>query len=146
MSLQTSENKKKYESFRVDLSYGMDVENVFCLIFLCCLVELTISSSNYVAITPKIVLSKNVKTDTGLPETNISIIYEHNNEYVILDLNLNGDLLPKEHFVTYQNLNSEKTIKTFTKTDVDLCHYQVSFKVKIFKSRQNPTTILSFQG
>lgn len=45
---------------------------------------------------------------------------------MIIDLNLNDNLIPKGHFVRYQLPNGDKVIKNFTKTDVDLCHYQVS--------------------
>lgn len=64
----------------------------------------------------------------GLHATHIHLIYEHNNKDVILDLHLNDNLIPKEHFLSYQEPNGDKTIKNFTKTDIDLCNYQVSLK------------------
>lgn len=44
---------------------------------------------------------------------------------MILDLHLNDNLIPVEHFISYQQPNGDKTIKNFTKTEIDLCHYQV---------------------
>jgi hypothetical protein len=52
---------------------------------------------------------------------------------VIIDLQLNEDLIPKEHFLSYQlNKNGDKNITKFTKTDVGLCHYHVRFIYFIF--------------
>lgn len=45
---------------------------------------------------------------------------------MILDLQLNDNLIPLEHFMSYQLPNGDKAIKNFTKTDIDLCHYHVS--------------------
>jgi Reprolysin family propeptide len=47
---------------------------------------------------------------------------------VIIDLFKNEELIPKEHFVSYQ-LNGDKKIIKFSKTDIDLCHYHVSYSV-----------------
>ena len=62
----------------------------------------------------------------GLHATHIHLIYEHNNKDVILDLHLNDNLIPKGHFVSYQQPNGDKAIKNFTKTEIDLCNYHVS--------------------
>lgn len=62
----------------------------------------------------------------GLHTTHIHLLYEHNNKNVILDLHLNDNLIPIEHFMSYQLPNGDKAIKNFTKTDIDLCHYHVS--------------------
>lgn len=63
----------------------------------------------------------------GSHATHIHLIYEHNNKDVILDLQLNDNLIPIEHFISYQLPNGDKAIKNFTKTDINLCNYQVSF-------------------
>jgi hypothetical protein len=55
-------------------------------------------------------------------------MYEHNNKDVILDLHLNDNLIPIEHFISYQEPNGDKAIKNFTKTEIDLCNYQVSIQ------------------
>jgi hypothetical protein len=62
----------------------------------------------------------------GSHATHIHLIYEHNNQDVILDLQLNDNLIPIEHFISYQLPNGDKAIKNFTKTDINLCNYQVS--------------------
>lgn len=62
----------------------------------------------------------------GSHATHIHLIYEHNNQDVILDLQLNDKLIPIEHFISYQLPNGDKAIKNFTKTDINLCNYQVS--------------------
>jgi hypothetical protein len=64
----------------------------------------------------------------GLHATHIHLIYEHNNKDVILDLHLNDNLIPIEHFISYQEPNGDKAIKNFTKTEIDLCNYQVSIQ------------------
>lgn len=46
---------------------------------------------------------------------------------MIVDLKLNHNLIPKGHFVRFQLPNGDRIIKNFTKTDIDLCHYHVSF-------------------
>jgi hypothetical protein len=62
---------------------------------------------------------------------------------VILDLELSHDLLPKDHFLIYQESgNSYTTISNFTATSANLCSYQVSsFAIKTSKLK---TT--EFQG
>lgn len=66
------------------------------------------------------------RSQNGLHATHIHLIFEHNNEDVILDLHLNDNFIPVEHFISYQEPNGDKAIKNFTKTEIDLCHYQVS--------------------
>lgn len=68
----------------------------------------------------------------GLHATHIHLIYEHENEDVILDLHLNDNLIPIDHFVSIQQPNGDKAIKNFTKTEIDLCNYQVSCKLSCF--------------
>lgn len=67
----------------------------------------------------------------GSHATHIHLIYEHNNQDVILDLRLNDKLIPIEHFISYQLPNGDKAIKNFTKTDINLCNYQVSHNIKM---------------
>lgn len=69
-------------------------------------------------------------SQNGLHATHIHLIYEHKNEDVILDLHLNDNLIPLEHFVSYQQPNGDKAIKNFTKTEIDLCNYQVSRELR----------------
>jgi hypothetical protein len=46
---------------------------------------------------------------------------------VVLDLELSHDLLPKDHFLIYQESGSQyTTISNFTATSANLCSYQVS--------------------
>jgi hypothetical protein len=54
---------------------------------------------------------------------------------VILDLQLSHDLLPKDHFLIYQESGSSyTTISNFTATSANLCSYQVSsFEMKTSK-------------
>lgn len=68
----------------------------------------------------------NFHLQDGSHTTHIHLIYEHNNKDVILDLQLNDNLIPIEHFISYQLPNGDKAIKNFTKTDINLCNYQVS--------------------
>ena len=72
----------------------------------------------------------------GLHATQITINYDYNNHNVILDLQLNNHLLPIEHYLSYQHANGQKVIKNFTKTDVDLCHYQVSNRLNMMRFLQ----------
>ena len=62
----------------------------------------------------------------GLHATHIILKYEHNNKDVILDLQQNDNLIPLEHYLSYQHSNGDKAIKNFTKTEIDLCNYHVS--------------------
>lgn len=58
----------------------------------------------------------------------ITLTYHHMGQRILIDLKRNDNLLPDEHFLHYQNSNSSKghVVQNFTKTDIDLCHYQVS--------------------
>lgn len=50
---------------------------------------------------------------------------------MIIDLQLNEDMIPQGHFLSYQIPDGGKIIKNFTKTDVDLCHYLVSLFIVV---------------
>uniref|UniRef100_A0A336MLR0 CSON003023 protein n=1 Tax=Culicoides sonorensis TaxID=179676 RepID=A0A336MLR0_CULSO len=71
--------------------------------------------------------------ESGLHASHLTLHYIHHGKNVIIDLNLNDNLIPKGHFIKYQLPNGDKIIKNFTKTDVDLCHYQG-------KIRHNPNS------
>ncbi|XP_059217905.1 disintegrin and metalloproteinase domain-containing protein 9 [Stomoxys calcitrans] len=68
----------------------------------------------------------------GLHVPHITLTYHHKGQRILIDLKRNDNLLPDEHFLRYQNSNSTKghTVKTFTKTEIDLCHYQGSIRDK----------------
>jgi len=57
----------------------------------------------------------------------------HQGQRIQIELQRNDRLLPEAHFLRYQNAsnqdegNSGYVVRNFTKTDIDLCHYQVSF-------------------
>uniref|UniRef100_T1GU72 Uncharacterized protein n=1 Tax=Megaselia scalaris TaxID=36166 RepID=T1GU72_MEGSC len=49
----------------------------------------------------------------------------HNGKNVISDLYLEENIIPDGHFLRIQSPNQgQDIIKNFTKTDLDLCHYQ----------------------
>lgn len=52
----------------------------------------------------------------------------HRNQDVIIDLHRNDNLLPSEHFLRYQTSNGGSIIKNYTKTEANLCQYNVSNK------------------
>lgn len=52
---------------------------------------------------------------------------------MILDLQLNDNMIPEGHFLKYQLPNGDKVVKNLTKTEVELCHYQVSFQCESIK-------------
>lgn len=67
----------------------------------------------------------------GLHATALSIAYKFNDKKIILDLKLNDNLLPKDHFISYQE-KSVRIIKNFTDSNITLCHYHVSnFNVRL---------------
>lgn len=83
------------------------------------------SSANFLDFNRFYFSTSNSQQD-GLHTTQIHLQYKHNSKDVILDLQLNDNLIPLEHFMSYQLPNGDKAIKNFTKTDIDLCHYHVS--------------------
>ncbi|EDW97549.2 disintegrin and metalloproteinase domain-containing protein 12 isoform X4 [Drosophila yakuba] len=64
----------------------------------------------------------------GLHTPQISLSYTHEGKRVTIDLQRNDRLLPDSHFLRSQNASRGATpghvVTTFTKTEVDLCHYQ----------------------
>ncbi|KAH8247392.1 hypothetical protein KR038_003714, partial [Drosophila bunnanda] len=68
----------------------------------------------------------------GLHTPHISLSYTHEGRRVTIDLQRNDRLLPEHHFLRYQNSSGAATggshgshvVRNFTKTEVDLCHYQ----------------------
>ncbi|XP_032579304.1 disintegrin and metalloproteinase domain-containing protein 12 isoform X2 [Drosophila sechellia] len=70
----------------------------------------------------------------GLHTPQISLSYTHEGKRVVVDLQRNDLLLPDSHFLRYQNASRGATpghvVTTFTKTEVDLCHYQGHIRSK----------------
>ncbi|KAH8330219.1 hypothetical protein KR067_000193, partial [Drosophila pandora] len=71
----------------------------------------------------------------GLHTPQISLSYIHGGQRTIIDLQRNDGLLPEKHFLRYQNSTragsrSGHVVRNFTKTEVDLCHYQVCFGIQ----------------
>ncbi|SPP80365.1 disintegrin and metalloproteinase domain-containing protein 12 [Drosophila guanche] len=70
----------------------------------------------------------------GLHTPHISLSYSHEGKRVQVDLQRNDRLLPDSHFLRYQNSSrgaaggaaapGSHVVRNFTKTEVDLCHYQ----------------------
>ncbi|KAI8045595.1 hypothetical protein M5D96_001777 [Drosophila gunungcola] len=65
----------------------------------------------------------------GLHTPHISLSYTHEGKRVTIDLQRNDRLLPDSHFLRYQNSSggadtAGHVVRNFTKTEVDLCHYQ----------------------
>ncbi|XP_036675344.3 disintegrin and metalloproteinase domain-containing protein 12 [Drosophila suzukii] len=64
----------------------------------------------------------------GLHTPHISLSYTHEGKRVTIDLQRNDRLLPDSHFLRYQNASGGASpghvVRNFTKTEVDLCHYQ----------------------
>ncbi|KAH8247169.1 hypothetical protein KR032_011605, partial [Drosophila birchii] len=65
----------------------------------------------------------------GLHTPQISLSYTHEGQRVTIDLQRNDRLLPEHHFLRYQNSSrvgngGGHVVRNFTKTEVDLCHYQ----------------------
>ncbi|XP_016977548.1 disintegrin and metalloproteinase domain-containing protein 12 [Drosophila rhopaloa] len=65
----------------------------------------------------------------GLHTPHISLSYTHEGKRVTIDLQRNDGLLPDSHFLRYQNSSAGgatagHVARNFTKTEVDLCHYQ----------------------
>ncbi|KAL5284165.1 hypothetical protein ACFFRR_006446 [Megaselia abdita] len=90
--------------------------------------------SNHIIIKPKIyhgrtrralttTLDDELEDGSHLPHVVLS--YKHDGKNVISDLYLKEDIIPDGHFLRIQSPNrGQDIIKNFTKTDLDLCHYQ----------------------
>lgn len=77
-----------------------------------------------------ILLCFSIQIQDGLHTLHITIKYKLNATDVILDLQLNDNMIPEGHFLKYQLPNGDRVVKNLTKTEVELCHYQVSFNTK----------------
>ncbi|XP_065371221.1 disintegrin and metalloproteinase domain-containing protein 9 [Calliphora vicina] len=66
----------------------------------------------------------------GLHASHITLTYHHKGQQILIDLKRNDDLLPSEHFLRYQNSNTTQghVVQNFTKTEIELCHYQGSIR------------------
>lgn len=59
----------------------------------------------------------------------------HQGQRIQIELQRNDRLLPDAHFLRYQNASNQEegasgyVVRNFTKTDIDLCHYQVNLSI-----------------
>lgn len=86
--------------------------------------------STYAVIQPKLQHARHkrdlssTKLEDGSHADHITLSYKHQGNDVIVDLHLNDNLIPHDHFLRYQTPNGGKVVQRFTKTDIDLCHYK----------------------
>lgn len=93
--------------------------------------------SNHAVIKPELHhgrLNKALKStsdaESGLHVPHITLSYHHQGQRITADLHLNEQLIPDGHFLRYQASTRpgvgkiSDIVQNFTKTDVDLCHYQ----------------------
>ncbi|ALC45519.1 Neu3, partial [Drosophila busckii] len=75
-------------------------------------------------------LQSTLDATDGLHTPHITLSYTHQGKRVHIELQRNDRLLPDAHFVRYQNASNRfdgatgHVVRNFTKTEVDLCHYQ----------------------
>ncbi|KAH8407940.1 hypothetical protein KR222_004177, partial [Zaprionus bogoriensis] len=76
-------------------------------------------------------LQSTLDAEDGLHAPHILLSYLHQGQRVLAELQRNDRLLPDSHFLRYQNGSRQANggasgyvVRNFTKTDVDLCHYQ----------------------
>ncbi|XP_055850756.1 disintegrin and metalloproteinase domain-containing protein 12 isoform X2 [Episyrphus balteatus] len=64
--------------------------------------------------------------ESGLHVPHITLSYHHQGQRITADLHLNERLIPDGHFLRYQDTThgNGDIVQNFTKTDIDLCHYQ----------------------
>jgi Reprolysin family propeptide len=120
----------------------MGILNIFSLLIFCSQVTATKSVNSQIVITPKVINKSNSRLRNGSDLKQISLVYEHNNKDVILDLELNDNIIPKEHFLSFQEPNGDKAVKNTT--DKDFCHYHVSNSVS--KKESKTLRGITFQG
>ncbi|KAL7727870.1 hypothetical protein ACLKA6_019437 [Drosophila palustris] len=66
----------------------------------------------------------------GLHAPQLTLSYMHQGQRIQIELQRNDRLLPDAHFLRYQNASNQDegasgyVVRNFTKTDIDLCHYQ----------------------
>lgn len=88
--------------------------------------------SNHAVIKPELhhgrlnkALRSTLDAESGLHVPHITLSYHHQGQRITADLHLNEHLIPDGHFLRYQGGGSKGDIvQNFTKTDIDLCHYQ----------------------
>lgn len=96
-------------------------------IFVCFSMTAIATSLSYVPILPKVIFKSNPQVKNGnVPSKQITVVYFYNNQNVILDLTLSNVLVPKDHFMSYQQHNGDETTISFNMTNNDLCHFHVS--------------------
>ncbi|EDV92745.1 zinc metalloproteinase-disintegrin-like berythractivase [Drosophila grimshawi] len=75
-------------------------------------------------------LQSTLDATDGLHAPSLSLSYTHQGQRIQIELQRNDRLLPEAHFLRYQNASNQLegdsgyVVRNFTKTDVDLCHYQ----------------------
>ncbi|XP_055908941.1 disintegrin and metalloproteinase domain-containing protein 12 isoform X2 [Eupeodes corollae] len=91
--------------------------------------------SNHAVIKPELynerhkrAIKSTLDTESGLHVPHITLSYHHLGQRITADLHLNERLIPDGHFLRYQETTAQHGIRdivqNFTKTDIDLCHYQ----------------------
>ncbi|XP_011202670.2 disintegrin and metalloproteinase domain-containing protein 12 [Bactrocera dorsalis] len=77
-------------------------------------------------------LRSTLDAEEGQHVPHITLTYQHEGQRVHIDLHRNDELLPAEHFLRYQHSNSPtgRVVKNFTKTELELCHYQGTIRGK----------------
>ncbi|XP_053946621.1 disintegrin and metalloproteinase domain-containing protein 12, partial [Anastrepha ludens] len=81
-------------------------------------------------------LRSTLDAEDGQHVPHITLTYQHEGQRVHVDLHRNDELLPAEHFLRYQNSNSPtgRVVKKFTKTEMELCHYQGTIRGKPYSN------------
>ncbi|EDW67790.2 disintegrin and metalloproteinase domain-containing protein 9 [Drosophila virilis] len=75
-------------------------------------------------------LQSTLDASDGLHAPHFTLSYTHQGQRIQIELQRNDRLLPDAHFLRYQNASNQEdgatgyVVRNFTKTDVDLCHYQ----------------------
>ncbi|XP_023165287.2 disintegrin and metalloproteinase domain-containing protein 12 [Drosophila hydei] len=75
-------------------------------------------------------LQSTLDATDGLHAPQLTLLYTHQGQRIQIELQRNDRLLPDAHFLRYQNASNRAdgaagyVVRKFTKTDVDLCHYQ----------------------
>ncbi|TDG47412.1 hypothetical protein AWZ03_006140 [Drosophila navojoa] len=75
-------------------------------------------------------LQSTLDASDGLHAPQLTLQYTHQGQRIQIELQRNDRLLPDAHFLRYQNASNREdgaagyVVRNFTKTDVDLCHYQ----------------------
>lgn len=83
-------------------------------------------------------------SQNGQHAEHIILKYTHLDRVIVADLFLNSRLLADDHFLSYQNANGSRTVRRFSKSDADLCHYHVCEISLISKKLERPTNSFCF--